>query len=188
MLSVRQALRGATSKTHARLHLHAGFAAIQNGTISRIDYRALLVRLYGFHVEFEAAVGAASHRSDWLREDLATLSPGGCMTATIPRCMMLPAFDTPMRRLGALYVVEGSTLGGRHLARHLDPLFGCAGREGRRFLHGRGTDTDAAWHAFLSQLTSSVTTPADHSDIIAAALQTFDIFEEWLRGWRNGVV
>jgi heme oxygenase len=45
--SLRQTLRTATAAPHARLHLHPGFAAIQNGTIARVDYRSLLARLYG---------------------------------------------------------------------------------------------------------------------------------------------
>jgi heme oxygenase len=146
---------------------------------------ALLVRLYGFHVSFEAAVGIASLRSAWLQDDLAALSVDGHTPATMPRCTALAPFDTPSRRLGALYVVEGSTLGGRHLARRLDPLLGRDGSAGRRFFLGRGADTDAAWSAFLAQLAFSASDPAVAGEIVAAAVATFSIFEEWLRGWRS---
>lgn len=183
--SLRHTLRGATSESHAHLHLHPGFAAIQNGTIDLIDYRALLIRLYGFHVSFEAAVGAASERSAWLRDDLAALGVGGHTPATIARCTALAPLDTPGRRLGALYVVEGSTLGGRHLARKLDALLGCAGSAGRRFFLGRGEGTDAAWNAFLTRLAFSAGSPAMAGEIVAAAVATFSIFETWLRDWRN---
>jgi hypothetical protein len=70
-------------------------------------------------------------------------------------------FDTPARRLGALYVVEGSTLGGRHLARNLDPLLGSTESAGRRFFLGRGADTNAAWIGFLARMTLFAGTPAD---------------------------
>jgi heme oxygenase len=181
---IRQALRAATSEPHARLHRHAGFAAIQNGTINLPEYRALLVRLYGFHAPFEAALGIAPERSAWLEEDLAVMNVGSPMLKTIPRCTALAAFDKPGSRLGALYVVEGSTLGGRHLAKNLGMLFGAAGSAGRRFFLGRGANTDAAWEAFLARLTLSASTPAVRSDIVAAAAATFGIFEEWLRDWR----
>jgi heme oxygenase len=183
--SLRQTLRAATSESHARLHLHAGFAAIQSGTIDLIDYRALLVRLYGFHLSFETAVGIENERSAWLRDDLAALGVGGHTLATVPRCTALAAFDTPGRRLGALYVVEGSTLGGRHLARNLETLVGLAGRAGRCFFLGRGEDTDAAWHAFLARLAISASAPLVAAQIVAAAVATFSIFEEWLHGWRS---
>lgn len=182
--SLRQTLRAATAGPHARLHLHAGFAAIQNGTISLPEYRALLVRLYGFHAPFEAAVGIANQRSAWLQEDLAAMNISGDALASIPRCKALAAFDTAGGRLGALYVVEGSTLGGRHLARNLATLLGSAGGAGRRFFIGRGANTDAAWDAFLARLACSADTPAVCSEIVAAAAATFGIFEEWLRDWR----
>ncbi len=76
-------------------------------------------------------------------------------------------------------------LGGRHLARGLDPLLGGAGSAGRRFFLGRGAETHGAWNAFLERLTSSASTPADRAETVAAAVSTFSIFEEWLRGWRN---
>ncbi len=185
-VSLRQSLRESTSEIHARLHLHDGFAAIQNGTIDLGAYRSLLVRLYGFHVSFEAAVGGASDRSNWLLDDLAAVSLGGHTTPeTIPRCTALKSFDTTAQQLGALYVVEGSTLGGRHLARHLDRLLGTTGSAGRRFFLGRGADTSAAWNAFLARLTSPAMTPAEQGEAVAAAVATFDIFQQWLQGWRD---
>jgi len=177
-------LRVATSEHHARLHLHAGFAAVQNGTITLVDYRALLIRLYGFHVSFEAAVGGDTERSAWLRDDLSAVTMGGQTLPAIPHCNM-PEFDTPARRLGALYVVEGSTLGGRHLARGLERLLGAGGSSGRQFFLGRGGKTGAAWNAFLARLTLGAGTPHDHREIVAAAVGTFRVFEDWLSGWRS---
>jgi heme oxygenase len=178
-------LREATSETHARLHLHPGFAAIQDGTIDLAGYRALLARLYGFHAPFEAAVGIAADRSSWLQDDLRAVTQGACNLANIPRCESLTAFDTPARRLGALYVIEGSTLGGRQLARNLDALLGSAGTAGRRFFLGRGAETSVAWNAFLSRLTSAASSPAMHAEIVGSAVRTFDIFQEWMHAWRN---
>jgi heme oxygenase len=141
--------------------------------------------LYGFHVSFEAAVGIASERSAWLRDDLAAVTMDRRELPTIPRCTALTSFDTPARRLGALYVVEGSTLGGRHLARNLDPLLGSTESAGRRFFLGRGADTNAAWIGFLARLALFAGTPAVHGEIVAAAVGTFRAFEEWLSGWRT---
>jgi len=183
--SLRETLRAATAEIHARLHLHTGFAAIQNGSIDLTGYRALLLRLYGFHVPFEAAVGIGSERSGWLLEDLAAVGINGATMAGIPRCTALTALDTPGRRLGALYVVEGSTLGGRHLAGHLDSLLGSEGSAGRRFFIGRGAQTSGAWNAFLAHLSSSAGATATRTEIVAAAVRTFSIFQEWLNGWRN---
>jgi heme oxygenase len=184
-MSLRQTLREATSEIHERLHLHAGFAAIQNGTIELAQYRAVLIRLYGFYQPFEAAMAIAAERSTWLQDDLAAMTVSGDTLTTIPRCSAFPRFDTPASQLGALYVVEGSTLGGRTLARNLDPLLGSHVMAGRRFLVGRGSQTNAAWTAFLARLTAAGNTPTGRAEIVEAAVTTFSIFEEWLRGWSN---
>jgi heme oxygenase len=186
--SLRETLRVATADIHARLHLHTGFAAIQNGTIDLVDYRTLLARLYGFHLSFEVAVGMANDRSAWLKDDLAAVGIGSATLAIIPRCTALTEFATPGRRFGALYVIEGSTLGGRHLARHLDSLLGVDGSAGRRFFLGRGPDTNAAWNAFLAQMSSAQSATADRGEIVDAAVLTFGIFQEWLDGWRSFTV
>lgn len=182
-MPLRQSLREATSAAHERLHCHPGFAAIQNGSIDLAQYRSLLVRLYGFHVPFEAAVDIASDRSTWLRADLAAVTVGGYALAAIPQCSSLTGFDSQTRRLGALYVIEGSTLGGRQLARNLDPLLGSLVTEGRRFFLGRGSDTAAGWNVFLARLTDAGNTLAACNEIVDAAVMTFSIFEEWLRDW-----
>jgi heme oxygenase len=184
-MSLRQILREATSATHERLHHHPGFAAIQDGTINLAQYRSLLVRLYGFYLPFEAAVDIAGNRSAWLRADLAAVTAGGYALATIPQCSSLARFDTQARQLGALYVVEGSTLGGQHLARNLDPLLGALVPEGRRFFLGRGSNTIAGWKVFLARLTVVGSTRAARDEIVEAAVTTFSIFEEWLRDWSN---
>jgi heme oxygenase len=184
-MPLRQSLRDATSAAHERLHHHPGFAAIQNGTIDLAQYRSLLARLYGFYEPFEAAVGIAGDRSAWLRADLAAVTMGSYPFATIPHCTALARFATPALRLGALYVVEGSMLGGRQLARNLDLLLGSLATEGRRFFLGRGSNTTAEWNVYLARLAAAESTPAARDEIVAAAVTTFSIFEEWLRNWSN---
>ena len=177
-VDVRQHLRHATQDAHQRLHLHPGFAAIQNETIALPAYRALLLRLYGFYLPFEAATEIGTERSRWLREDIEAVSPGG-VPPTVPLCPSLPLLDTAERRLGALYMVEGSALGGRGLARHLERLFGPGTRAGRCFFLGRGAATGEAWTAFLARLAA-----AGHGgEIVAAAVEIFTVFEAWLGGW-----
>jgi hypothetical protein len=108
---LRTALRLATLPAHTRLHGHPGLGAVQAGTIDRRAYRALLSRLYGFHVPFEAAAGIEPERSRWLAADLQALGLDEPAIAGLPRCGYVPRLETEARRLGAAYVVEGSTLG-----------------------------------------------------------------------------
>lgn len=178
--SARHALREATQAVHSRLHTHPLLGAVQAGTVDRASYRALLSRLYGFHVPFEAAAGLAPERSLWLAEDLRTLGLTGSAIAALPLCPALPRLDTPHRRLGALYVIEGSTLGGRELSKRLDHLFGRDDRAGRRFFSGRDAETGLSWRHFADMLDTAGEDQSARAGMIAAAVETFAAFEGWL--------
>ena len=182
-IGIRQQLRDATNETHQRLHGHAGFAAVQEGAISRTDYGNLIRRLYGFHRAFEVAAGLPAERSEWLALDLIALGDDGHLRASLPLCSAMPAYDSLERVLGALYVVEGSALGGRSLARGLDSILGTGVSAGRYFFEGRDEKTGTAWRAFLARLDDHQTTAASHDALIASAVETFLVFETWLDGW-----
>lgn len=180
---LRDALRSATDAPHERLHLHDGFSRVKDGTISLLQYRALLVRLYGFYLPFEHAVGAEPLRTRWLEADLAWSGVNADTISHIPRCADVPRYDGADRRLGALYVVEGSALGGRQLCRGLDRLLGRQAIDGRRFFAGRGAETGAAWLGYLDRLAAAGPEPTRRDGVIGAAIETFAVFEKWLSGW-----
>ena len=78
--------------------------------------------------------------------------------------------------LGAMYVVEGSTLGGQHIARHVEPRLGLSQEHGTAYFRGYAESTGERWTQFKAILQQ---VPDEHSDIvIAAAKATFAMFEE----------
>jgi heme oxygenase len=175
---LHQALRQATRAPHERLHGHPGFLAVQKGTIEVDTYRALLARLYGFHLPFEAAAGIGPDRSHRLRDDLVVLGFDADAIAGLPICH-IPGLGNANRQLGALYVVEGSALGGLAMGKGLDRLLGPGIVEGRRFFLGRGRETAVSWNALLADLLT-VQAWSSRAEIIAAAVQIFTVFEQWL--------
>lgn len=181
--SCREDLRFATQAPHERLHAHSGFSAVQDGTICLTDYRALLVRLYGFYLPFERAADLDPVRTQWLERDLTWLGLDPTSFPGMPRCADLPPLPTPDHRLGALYVVEGSALGGRLLARGLDPLLGPESAEGRHFFLGRGGATGAAWRDYLHALATVDNHSQRRAVVFDAAILTFEVFEAWLEDW-----
>jgi heme oxygenase len=180
--SLRLEVRAATKDVHDRLHHHAGFAAIQDATICLADYEALIVRLYGFYLPFEAAMAIDPERSTWLAGDLAALGHKRPLHA-LPMCQHLPRLDSAYLRLGALYVAEGSALGGRELARGLDPLLGKDVTHGRRFFIGRGASTGESWRSYLAHIALASSEPFARAEVIRGATRTFAAFENWLNGW-----
>lgn len=179
--SLRHELRAATADVHARLHLHAGLAAIAAERIDVSGYRQLLLRLYGFYLPFENATGLEPVRSGWLASDLAALAAPEYRLATTAVCASLPHLDSPQAVLGAMYVVEGSALGGHGLARQLSSLLGDATLSGRRFFASDGADIGRAWRAFVDRIDHVAN--RDRTIVIDAAIATFCCFETWMDGW-----
>lgn len=181
---LRLALRRATDEVHSRLHQHEGFAAIQSTKIEAINYKDLLMRLYGFYLPFENKAGAGRDRTLWLDNDLRAVGMD-LSGITVPMCPNVPRMDNPGRRLGAHYVVEGSALGGRELAGNLDCLLGIGVTRGRSFFLGRGAGTAGAWRGYLDELLAVPREQAARAEVIGGATETFAVFEEWLNGWKN---
>ena len=182
---LRRALREKTATIHERLHQHDGFHALQSGKIDPRGYRDLLRRLYGFYLPYEAAAQAAPERSDWLRCDLSSLALPNQTCLAIPLCEHVPILNSAERRMGASYVVEGSTLGGRTLALRLDGICGVGVADGRRFFQGRGAGTGDAWSGILNRLNDYDEDETTHAAVVDAALETFTCFEQWMAGWNT---
>jgi heme oxygenase len=191
-------LRKATAAVHERLHHHTGFAAAASGMISHSDYRMLLQRLWGFHQAFEAMLRNVDTsqlgkninldkraRAPLLESDLAATGMDYASVEKLPTCEWLTKPQNETEFMGALYVVEGSTLGGVHIARALKSLFPSESGEGRRFFIGYGEEHGLMWRAFLSQLEETARTEKDEADIIRGADTTFKDFEKWMRDWKQ---
>lgn len=187
---IRERLRAATADAHERLHRHAGFAAAADGSIELPAYR----RLLGFHRAFEDAIGAATRiapgvdldkrrRSPMLEADLAALGANSAEIARLPLCERVAAPASAGELLGALYVIEGSTLGGVHIARALAPVCASLDGGGRAFFLGYGERHGAMWRAFLDQLDAAATSDAQEARIIEGATSTFLAFELWMDDW-----
>jgi heme oxygenase len=191
-------VRQATAAVHERLHHHAGFAAAASGTISLSDYRMLLQRLWGFHHVFEAVLQDmdASHlsksidlnkraRAPLLELDLAAVGLDRASIEKLPTCEWLIKPKNEAEFMGALYVVEGSTLGGVHIARALKSLFVSDSGEGRRFFLGYGEEHGTLWRGFLSELEVTAQTEKNEADILHGANTTFQDFEKWMSDWKE---
>ena len=187
---MRERLRAATQAAHERLHGHDGFAAAAAGTIAPADYRDLLARLYGFHAAFDAQMTRAPAaladeldlpergRAGLIAADLAGL---GAEASRLPLCGDMPAFEGEGACLGALYVVEGSTLGGLVIARALAPAVG----ENRRFFLGHCGEHGRLWRRFVARLDRLDAEPEEAGAAEAAALEAFAAFERWMAPWRG---
>ena len=186
----RDRLRAATHDVHMRLHAQTSFAQLAEGTIDGVSYKSLLALLYGFHAPLELALVQASNslgfdvemdrrrRVHLLHDDLKALRMTEAQITALPCIIGLPPLKTRGKLMGALYVREGSTLGGRVLARRLDGLLGSNSLHGRLFLAGDRGEPQL-WQRCCS-LVEEVAATGNLDDIIQAAIDTFAALETWL--------
>lgn len=151
---------------------------------------SLLTKFYGFHVAFEAAVWSLirdhaflqpRRKSHLIARDLDYLGVGQAARAHLRVCNLSLPLSNEAAAFGALYVVEGSTLGGTVIARHVEAVLGYGRDTGCAYFRSYGPDTGAMWRAFRERL-ASLSSPEHDTAIIAAATATFAVMQTWLCG------
>jgi heme oxygenase (biliverdin-IX-beta and delta-forming) len=178
--TLRQRLRSETRPWHDAVEKSLDLTA--SGP-SPERYRFVLRVFHGFYRPIEAALplfapgqsfdGQDRRKAASAAADLADLGDAGPW----PLCDDLPPLDTLARQVGCLYVVEGSTLGGQHIYRHVAGPLGLTPTRGGRFFHGYGPDTGPRWNAFLQYLTG-FENQAD--EVVGSACETFARFAKWI--------
>lgn len=99
-------------------------------TVTRADYLAQLVRIYGLVAPFEAACKYTTgldriidlkqlSRAGLLAQDLLTLGLSPAQVSSIPQCEAIMPFRSVPVALGWLYVIERTTLLQDGIKRHL---------------------------------------------------------------------
>lgn len=115
----------------------------------------------------------------WLEEDLGALSASE--PAVIRPSYTLPDASTAF---GAIYVVEGATLGGQVIARQVIPALALSPERGCRFFTGYGAETGERWRetreAIASHLASATEPDAAQQTVVGASM-TFSLIAAALR-------
>ncbi len=81
--------------------------------------------------------------------------------------------------LGRMYVMEGSTLGGQFIAKHVGARLGLLQGKGTAFFSGYGTQTASRWKEFKAVL--AALPESDLDTVIASARNMFALFGEAMR-------
>ena len=109
----------------------------------------------------------------------ADLLAFGVEPSGLPLCLERPRPRTRAEAFGVLYVVEGATLGGQVLSRHLEETLGLGSANGARFFHGYGSRTGAMWQAFRKALLACPFARGEEDAMVRAAIDTFRALREW---------
>lgn len=170
MNAAHKLLRDATSARHGRVD--AAFSVFNLGM--RDGYRNFLAAQAAAYLPVEAALenaGASQLLSDWAsRKRGAVLLDDMRMLGLKPDLLQPePVFRKQAGMWGAFYVVEGSRLGGRVLAKSVPP-----GLPTAFLLH---TVQKSAWRSLLDQLDRALANEVDRKEAVVAARTVFDLFE-----------
>lgn len=92
----------------------------------------------------------------------------------------LPEITNQLQAFGALYVIEGSTLGGKVIAKMMQRQMETDAIEGFTFFHGYGDETESRWASFKELLNKQATDISEKEKVVKAADETFAKFQMWV--------
>ena len=183
MSDAHRRLRAATQRDHDRLEARLDILARIATPEGR---RAMVQGFHGFHATTEAALTPwlaslpgldfqARRRSVQLAADLARL--GGDGGPPVEAAITVASVG---EALGRMYVLEGSTLGGRVIRRTVEARGDSM--EGLAFLDPYGERAGERWRAFLAVLDAEAGTTGDVEAMVRGAVAGFRHAELWLCG------
>ena len=180
--SAREILREGTHAAHVRLNHNHLLRGITQPGYTLQSYQQVLQVYAVFYRDFEAAVDAfvqdqpplfdyASRRKlPWLRQDLQHF--GLAQPAQAPQAPAALQFASSAQ-LVALYTIEGSTLGGQLISRHIGTQLGLSADQGGRFFHGYGEATRPRWLHFETFMEQILVDDSGRSAACQKASQVF---------------
>lgn len=183
-------LREATAENHTSLEETELLLNFRNKTITIETYTCILKKFYGFYLVVEKQLNQFSEISTFLKD-----YPERRKTKTLSDDLTLlqsdigsipPATDTPnlsclSHAFGCLYVLEGSTLGGRIISKVLKETIGIDSTNGGKYFNGYGENTGTRWKFFCEALTSYSDRSKEDDLIICGANETFSKLRIWLQ-------
>lgn len=166
------------------------------GTISILTYMALLQKLFGFYKPLEERIAAlpGSHnlpvdfgrrqKAPLLARDLLWLKVTQPQLSLLPRCERLPEVKSITQALGCLYVLEGATLGGQIIGRHLKKNLALDEGRGCAFFCSYGDEVGLMWKSFRETLSSHCSKhgKTEEEQLVTSACETFVSLDYWLFG------
>ena len=186
--SILKHLRSETSERHTVLEHRL---PLVDPRLSRDGYQSILEGFFGYYAPLEVQLSGASvwaelafdfaarRKVPELEKDLLVLGRTAEELTRLPKCAKLPKLETIPQVLGCLYVIEGSTLGGQIITRHLQANLGITPETGGAFFAGYGAETGARWQAFGAMITEAARF-GGADEIVASANRTFETLELWL--------
>lgn len=180
-------IRQQTRPNHEALEHAMSPFIMQVGHVS--EYARLLRFFYGYFKPVQDAIDKAVDRQklpdyderrkpEWILKDLQDL--GERDHAPIPLYLEAPPVKNAAEAIGALYVLEGSSLGGKVICNTIAGNLGISDKKGLSFFYGYGPAAAGKWKDFMAVI-NSYTGAEDEEHVVSKANEVFAGFHEWFR-------
>lgn len=151
------------------------------------NYKTLLLKFYRFYSAIEPELAkldlkkygydlSARLKTPKLESDLTALNILD-EAKKLPVYNGLPTLDSAEKAFGSLYVIEGATLGGQIINRHLKQNLDLTTENGGLFFNGYGEKTGLMWKEFIEIATNFAFAANNDQTIVESASETFDSFK-----------
>ena len=177
-------LKEATREQHEGLEQTVD---VMSQMFSLENYKILLAKFYRFYssIEIELAKLDLNKYGYDLTERLKTpkLEKDLAYLGILPSVKKLtvynrlPKLNDDEKAFGSLYVIEGATLGGQIINRHLKQNLDLSPENGGSFFNGYGEKTGLKWKEFCQMTTKFAESKNADETIIYSAKSTFDSFK-----------
>lgn len=186
MLSAK--IKEQTAGSHRQLESHPLFHNL-NGKFEEKDYLLLLNKLYAYYdalekmyvpffIEQPTLEISKRQRANVLAKDIQNRTGSFPETAS-NKGMPLPVIDSIWKATGALYVIEGSTLGGKFICQSLAQS-GVTPSNGSAYFSGYGEETGRMWKSFVQFMNEVATTEEQEQQVMTTAENVFSTLHNWL--------
>jgi heme oxygenase len=186
---LHQQLREATGPAHAMLEKKLIRNIVSITSID--DYVELLKLMYGYYLPVEIKLEnyysqltpdiVNRRKSSSILHDISIFAPD---ENDIMLYEDTPSIDSYASALGALYVLEGSTLGGQIILKMLLKQLNLTDKKGFSFFYGYGENTQLMWEKFTDVLKGDFSN-AEKIELIKSANGTFNAFIDWIDFYHN---
>lgn len=196
-----QKLRSETTVAHHALEENPAAKILMTTNVTLEALHHYLKCMYGFVSGFEKVVfPILEHSLPQLNERRKTQLLEGDLHQSIeekdnfpvmPSSVLTTQYNNHSKAWGGMYVLEGSTLGGQIITRHLRTILGEGIEKKTTYLTPYGLQTGVMWKNFLHYFSEAATFTCDEDEIIDSAVQTFSLIDNWIvlnnkRNLQNG--
>lgn len=187
-----QQLRSKTALSHQLIEQNSVSQSLMSQGVTMTQYAQYLKSMYGFVYGFEKMVFPLlkhnellqidyRRKSHLIQADLALLNHTTAQPFVNDE-LFSTHYQTVSAALGGMYVLEGSTLGGQIINRHLSKVLGDSVAGKTTYLTAYAGQTGGMWKVFLQFLCEAGVTTANEDEIIDSAVNTFSLLNNCLLG------